>query len=150
MSDVNASQTFLSFFILDGGHLPFFLRRLLRTSRLRRCLNFLASFIRALCPAIIVIFDSSGISSILTTGFTSSGCPSLATLPSAAAWTRTGLFSVRETQLAVTFRGLGSGRDVRILHCGLAAGSGRDVRILHCSLAAETTVRKKGKPLNRI
>jgi hypothetical protein len=135
MSDVNANQTFWSFFILDGGHLPFFLRRLLRTSRLRRCLNFLASFIRALCSAIIFILDSSGISSIFTTGFASSGCPSSATLPSAATWTRTGLFLVRETQLAGTFRALGSGRDKRILHCGLEAA---------------TAVWTKGKPLNSI
>ena len=124
--NIDAVHTFLSFFILDGGHLPFFLSFLLRRSRLRRCLSFLASFIRALCSMIIFCFDSSGMSSILVAGFGSSGCSAPASEPSAVAWTRSGLFSVKEAQVAVTIRGL----------C-------REDRFLHCSLEAATTVITK-------
>ena len=72
-SPVAPSSLFLSFFILDGGHLPFFLSRLFWTSLLRRCLSFLASFIFALCSMIIFCLVSSGIVSIETVGFGSSG-----------------------------------------------------------------------------
>lgn len=120
--NVDAVHTFLSFFILDGGHLPFFLSFLLRRSRLRRCLSFLASFIRALCSMIIFCFDSSGISSILVAGFGSSGCSAApASDPSAVAWTGADLFSAKEAQVAVTFRGLC--RDDRFLHCSLEANT---------------------------
>ena len=53
-------QTFLSFFILEGGHLPFFLSRLFRTRRFLRSLIFLASFILSFCSIFSFSFDSNG------------------------------------------------------------------------------------------
>lgn len=53
-------HTFLFFFIFEGGHLPFFLRRRFRRSLLRLCLIFLASFIFSFCSNLSCNLDSRG------------------------------------------------------------------------------------------
>lgn len=118
---------FLSFFILDGGQLPFFLSRLFWTSRLRRCLSFLAAFIRALCSRIIFCLDSSGISSIEAAGFGFSGCSAASDAPaSAEAWTITGIFLEGDTWAV-------------FLHCSLKAEEGTTL------LAAEAVERARAR-----
>lgn len=52
--------TFLSFFIFDGGHRPFFLILRFRKSLFLRSLIFLASFILNFCSSLNCSFDSNG------------------------------------------------------------------------------------------
>lgn len=61
-------HTFFNFFILEGGHRPFFLILRLRTSRFLLSLTFFANFILIFCSSLSCIFDSSG---SLSTGTTS-------------------------------------------------------------------------------
>lgn len=55
--------TFLFFFIFEGGHRPFFLKRRFITSLFLRSLIFLANFILNLCSSSNCCFDSKGRSS---------------------------------------------------------------------------------------
>ena len=54
------SYTFLSFFIFEGGHRPFFLIILLRIRRFLLSLTFFAIFIFIFCSSFSCNFDSSG------------------------------------------------------------------------------------------
>lgn len=59
-------HTFFNFFILEGGHLPFFLNLRFLRSRFLRNLIFFASFILSFCSSLSFTFDSKGSFSTLT------------------------------------------------------------------------------------
>ncbi|MFS8002657.1 hypothetical protein Hanom_Chr13g01204671 [Helianthus anomalus] len=84
-------HTFLFFFILEGGHRPFFRNWRFLTSLFRLSLIFLASFIFIFCCSFSSSFDSNGSSStdkllllLLLPSFVSEG-RSLASAPSISA-----------------------------------------------------------------
>ena len=54
------AQTFFSFFILEGGHLPFFLIFLFLRRRFLRSRIFFAIFILIFCSILSCSFDSNG------------------------------------------------------------------------------------------
>lgn len=116
-------HTFLSFLILEGGHLPFFLKCRFRRSRFLFSLIFFAIFIFCFCSSIIWALDSNGRFST-DTGFSDFSF-----------WV-SGLFgsfpSTSSTARAITSRRSGTSKGLWIQT--LPEGLGWTLRVFLCNL----------------